>query len=141
VHSGTVQTTQGMALELQRAEGRLPRWMIGLGAAGSVATGILEGMRFGAGFALGAALAVLNYFWLHQAIEALFSAGQSRVPGRVVAKFALRYPLAIAGLYLVYKTGWVPFIAILAGLFVPVAAVLMEAVVQLSTGWRLTTDD
>ena len=132
----TIPTTPGAAPEFHRAEARLPRWMMGLSAAGTVVAGILEGARFGASFALGAALAMLNYFWMHQAIEALFSAGQARVPGRVVLKFAMRYPLAFAGIYLVYKTGWVPLMAILAGLFIPVAGVLMEAVVQLCTGWR-----
>jgi len=112
--------------------------MMGIAAAGTVVAGIIEGARFGAGFALGAALASLNYFWLHQAVEALFYAGQSRVPGRVVAKFALRYPLAIAGLYLVYKTGWLPFGALLIGLFVPVAGVLVVAILQLYYEWRET---
>jgi ATP synthase I chain len=110
--------------------------MLGLGAAAMLAGGVVEGPRFAAGLALGAALAVLNYYWLHQAIVALASTGQARVPRLVVAKFALRYPLAIAGLYLLYMTGWLPFAAILAGLFVPVAGVLAEAIVQISAGWR-----
>lgn len=112
--------------------------MTGLTVAGTVVAGAIEGVRFGAGLALGAALAILNYFWLHQAIAALFSAGRARVPASVIAKFALRYPLAIAGLYLVYKTGWLPFAAILFGLFVPVAGALVEAIVQLHYGWRET---
>jgi hypothetical protein len=80
---------------------------------------------------VGAGLSILNYFWLHQAIEALFDAGRARLPKRLVAKFVLRYPLAFAGVYLFYRTGWLPFRAILAGLFVPVAGVLIEAVFQI----------
>lgn len=134
----TIPTTQEAAPELHRAEARLPRWMMGIAVAGTVVAGMIEGARFGAGLALGAALAMLNYFWLHQAVEALFSAGQARVPRRVVAKFALRYPLAIAGLYLVYKTGWLPFASLVFGLFVPGAGVLVAAVLQLYYGWRET---
>lgn len=134
----TVRTTDRAIPELARAEARLPRWMMGLAAAGTLAVGAVEGPRFGASFALGAALAILNYHWLHQAIETLFAAGQTRVPRHVVAKFALRYPLLIAGLYVFYKTGWLPFGPVLVGLFVPVASVLVEAVLQLSEGWRET---
>jgi hypothetical protein len=51
-----------------------------------------------------------------------------------VAKFLIRYPAAF-GLVLVFiKTGWLPPMAILAGLFVPVAGVLIEAIIQLGEG-------
>ena len=123
-------------LDLARAEARLPRWMFAVAVLGVVAALVLQDWRFALGVALGAALAILNYHWLHQAVETLMRAGQSRVPRLVVAKFALRYPLAIAGLFLIYKTGWLPFTAILAGLFVPVAGVLIEAIAQICTGWR-----
>ena len=130
-----IPTRQAM-IDLARVEARLPRWMLGLGAAATVATGIILGPRFAAGLALGAALALVNYHWLHQAVVTLASAGEARVPRLMVAKFALRYPLAIAGLYLFYKTGWLPMMAIASGLFVPVAGVLAEAILQLASGWR-----
>ena len=135
MQGGTIQTRQAM-MDLARAEARLPRWMLGLGAAAALASVVLEGPRFAAGVALGAALALVNYRWLHQAVVTLTSAGQERVPRLMVAKFALRDPLAIAGLYLFYKTGWLPMMAIAAGLFVPVAGVLAEAILQLASGWR-----
>ena len=130
----TTETTQ--ALDLTQSEARLPRWMVGL--AGAVGAGILLSghVRFSAGFALGSGLAILNYLWLHQAVEALMSAGQARPARRVLAKFFLRYPLAFAGVYLFYKTGWLPVEAILAGLFVPVGGVLIEAMVLLRAGWK-----
>jgi len=64
------------------------------------------------------------------------SAGQARPARRVLAKFFLRYPLAFAGVYLFYKTGWLPVEAILAGLFVPVGGVLIEAMAVLRAGWK-----
>jgi hypothetical protein len=124
--------------ELARAEARLPRWMMACAIAGLLATLLRGQVRFAAGFALGAALAILNYYWLHQAVVALMAAGQSRLPKRLVAKFLIRYPLAFAGVLAFYWTGWLPFTAILAGFFVPVAGVLIEAVLQLREGLRQT---
>jgi ABC-type dipeptide/oligopeptide/nickel transport system permease component len=89
---------------------------------------------FAAGFGLGAALAILNYVWLHQAVAVLMTAGQSRPSKWVAAKFLARYPLMFAAVWFFYKTGWLPFTAILAGLFVPVAGVLIEGAVQIRKG-------
>jgi ATP synthase I subunit len=111
--------------------------MLAVAALGMVATGVTQGLGFALGLSLGAALAILNYYWLHQAIEALMGRGQARVPRLVLAKVVIRYPAAIAVLYLLYKSGWFSFPAILAGLFVPVAAVLVEGIVQICRGWRV----
>jgi ATP synthase I subunit len=119
---------------LTRAEARLPRWMAACAVVGVVAALAAGGVRPAAAFALGAALAVLNYRWLHQAVETIFGEDHTRVPRGVVAKFAVRYPLAFAAVYLFYRTGWLPFGAILAGLFVPVVGAIIEAVTQLATG-------
>ena len=112
--------------------------MAAVAVAATVAILAAGHARGGAGFALGASLAILNFRWLHQAISRLFAAGQTRVPRKVVAKFALRYPLAFAALYLFYWTGWLPFMAIVAGLFVPVAGILIEACFQIREGFRTT---
>lgn len=119
-----------------KAEARLLGWMLAWSALGSVASLIGWGTRGAGGFALGAALAILNYLWLHQAIVALMDAGRVRVPKRVLVKFILRFPLAIAGLYGLHKTGWLLFSGILAGLFVPVGGILVEAGIQIAGGLR-----
>jgi hypothetical protein len=123
-------------MDLAQTEARLPRWMVGLACAVTMGVLLSGYARFSAGFALGSALAILNYFWLHQAVEALTSAGEVRPPKRVLAKFFVRYPLAFAAVYLFYRTGWLPATAILAGLFVPVGGVLIEAVVLLRDGFK-----
>jgi len=124
------------APDLASAYARLPRWMLAIAAIATLAIAISGHGRFAIGFALGAALSILNFRWMKQAITSLFAAGQARVPRKVVAKFALRYPLAIAVLYLVYKVQWLPLTAMLTGLFVPVAGVLVEAAFQIRAGWR-----
>lgn len=131
-----VETIQ--APDLGRAEARLPRWMIALAIAGALAALVAGQAKAGAGFALGAALAILNYYWLHQTIEALMTAGQARLSKSVVAKFLIRYPLLFAVVWSFYRTRWLPFTAILAGFFVPVAGVLIEAIFQLREGLRRT---
>jgi hypothetical protein len=136
VQAETIQTQDPGALNLARAEARLPRWMFAVAIIAVLATGVTVGLPFALGLSLGAALSILNYFWLHQAIEALMHSGLSRVPHSVLAKVVIRYPAAILVLYLLYKSGWFSFTAILAGLFVPVAGILIEGVVQIVSGWR-----
>lgn len=128
--------TADPSLDLVRAQARLPWLMMGLGVVATLAVLVAGRFQFAAGFALGAALAILNFHWLHQTVGNLFAAGQVRLPGLVITKFILRYPLAFAALYLFYKTGWLPFAAILAGLFVPVGGILIEAVFQIREGLR-----
>lgn len=131
-----MQTEAIQASDLARAEARLPRWMMGSAAVVTVVLLAVGRARVAAGFAVGALVALLNYYWLHDAIQTVFNAGRARVPKLVVAKFVLRYPLVFAGVYCFYKTGWLPFAGILAGLFVPVAGVLVEAGWQIRKGLR-----
>lgn len=121
-----------------RAEARLPYWMAAAVVAATAV--ILAGghARWAAGFFLGGTLAILNYYWLRQAIVALFDTARVRVPRRLILKFVVRYPLAFGGVYLFFRTGWLPFGAVLAGLFVPTAGVVMEAVIQVGSGLRST---
>ena len=124
------------ATDLARAEARLPRWMASCAGVGLLAALVSGRAYFAAGFGVGAALAILSYLWLHQAVEVLMSAGRSRPSKRIVAKFLIRYPLAFAAVWLFYKTGWLPFMAIMTGFFVPVAGVLIEGTFQLAAGLR-----
>ena len=68
-------------------------------------------------------------------------AARVRVPRMVVLKFLVRYPLAFAGIYVVYRIGWLPLAAIMTGLFVPVAGILIEATFQLREALRGTEGD
>jgi hypothetical protein len=122
--------------ELVRAEARLPWWMTGCTVAGTLVALLGVGTRFAVGVAFGGALAVLNYCWLHQIVAALVATARPRLGTLDVLKFAVRFPLAFAAIYLFYRTGWLPFTAVLAGLFVPCVGVLIECVAQVSQGWR-----
>ncbi len=123
---------------LAQAEARLPRWMVTCAVAATLGALLCGQPRFAAGLALGSALGILNYFWLHQAVDALMSAGQPRVSWLLIAKILARYPFALGAVMVFYWSGWLPFLAVLAGLFVPTAGVLIEALVQLREGFRTT---
>jgi len=127
-------TETNQTQELARAEARLPRWMAFCGCLALVAMALCRQFMFALGFALGAGLGMLNYYWLREAVETLARAGQSRIPKLVVLKFLLRYPLAFGLVFFFFKTGWLPPMSILAGLFVPVVGLLIEAIIQLGNG-------
>jgi hypothetical protein len=121
---------------LPGAEARLLRWMM-LCAGAVVTVMLVRGLVSSAvGFALGAALAILSYCWLHDSVSALMSAAHARIPKTLIFKLLVRYPLAFGAVYVFYRTGWLPFTAVLAGLFVPVAGALIEAVIQVRDGFR-----
>ena len=120
----------------EQAEARLPRWMMAVAAGAALAALAAGEPRFAAGLVLGSGLGLVNYFWLHEAVEHLMTAGQERLPRLLIAKFILRYPLAFGGVYLLYRTGWVSVAGLFAGLFVPVGGVLVEAVLQIREGLR-----
>jgi hypothetical protein len=129
-----MQTETIQIPDLARAEARLPRWMVLCGVLALIVILVFRQVLIAAGFALGAALGILNYYWLHEAVGALAKAGESRVPKLLLAKFLIRYPLAFGLVIFFFKTRWLPPMAILAGLFVPVAGILIEAIVQIGDG-------
>ena len=129
-----MQTETIQIPDLARAEARLPRWMVLCGLVALVVMLVFRQVLIAGGFALGAALGILNYYWLHEVVGALARAGQARIPKLLVAKFLIRYPLAFGLVIFFFKTGWLPPMSVLAGLFVPVAGIFVEAIVQLGDG-------
>lgn len=121
---------------LDKAEARLPRWMAGFAAAGIVTALWLGGIRVSAGFALGAAVAILGYSWLHKAVVSLMDAGRVQPSRLTLGKLLVRYPLAIAVIFVFYHENWLPFEAVLTGLFVPMAGALAESLFQISSALR-----
>lgn len=115
---------------------RLPRWIAGVSAA-TVIGSLLAGQgRFAAGLALGCGVALVGYWWLHRGIRAAFDSGSARAPLGVFVRLALRYPVAIGAVLLFDRTGWLPARAVMAGLFAPVAGVLIECAVLAAQSLR-----
>jgi ATP synthase I chain len=119
----------------ESAERRIEYLTAAIGAAGSAVAVLFWGVRAGVWFAAGAALSWLNFRWMKQGIAALarLSAAHAgsekvRVPRTVYAKFIGRYVLLIVVAYVILRNFEFAVVSLMAGLFVVVAAVLVEMV-------------
>ena len=111
-------------------ERRLLGWMIVLGAAATLVVAALWHVTFAAGIATGAAIAILGYVWLLEALSAALGSEAARFTKGLVIKLVIRYPILVGVLYLFYRTKWLPVEAVLAGLFVPLAGGVVECLYQ-----------
>ena len=115
------------------AERRIWRFQLVLAGIGTAGAGWLTGWGGAAGFAVGAAVSSLNFLWLKQAVDALAAkaTGAETAAARkkqkvLVWKFVGRYLLIAVAAYAILKhTAW-DIRALLAGLFLFVAAILVE---------------
>jgi len=127
------------------AEHRIEWMTVAFGLAGAAFVLLRWGWRPGAGVALGAALAWLNFRWLKQGVSALvkLSTAQAdsehpRVPMAVYVKFFGRFALLLVAVYVILSRSWLPVAAVFGGLFAVVAAVMIELMWELARGWRET---
>jgi hypothetical protein len=120
------------------AERRIWRFQLVLAAAGTAGAAWLAGAGGAAGFAVGAAVSSLNFLWLKQAVDAVAdkATGAETLAARkkrkaLVWKFVGRYLLIAAAAYAILRyTAW-DIRALLAGLFLFVAAILAEIVFEI----------
>jgi len=120
------------------AERRIEYVTLGIGAVATIGALFWAGIRAGAGVAVGAILAWLNYRWLKQGVGALAGLAKAqtgalrvRVPRSVYFKFIGRYVLLILVAYVILTRFAVPAASLLAGFGSLVFAVLGEIVWQL----------
>ena len=96
-------------------------------ALGVLAACVLAEWKFALGLAIGGALALLNYKWLHSSLKDILSAGSSKAPPGTMMMFAARWLVIAIVIYGASLTGFIKPIAMLVGLFAPAIAVVMEA--------------
>jgi hypothetical protein len=122
------------------ALGRISRLMVVLALALSAASWWHYGWRIALGFACGSAVAYLNFHWLKRVVSALADratqSGQTQSSQGVVLRFLLRYVLMALGAYVIFTVSRASLYGLLAGLFLPVAAIACEAAYEL--GMALT---
>jgi hypothetical protein len=126
------------------AERRIEYLTIAIGVIASLAVAVHWGMKSGAGLGAGAVLSWINYRWMKQGVNALAKlstaqagAEKARVPPSVYFKFIGRYALLIVVAYVILRGFSLPAASVLAGLFVVVAAVIVELIGQLFRGGPL----
>jgi hypothetical protein len=114
----------------ERALERIARAAFAIGAGGVIAVTLWKGWTWGVGFAIGAVASWLNFRLLKQIVDAL---GRTRpVRKRLVMMAGLRYALLGGGAYVILHYSPVSVTAALLGLFVAVAAVIVEICVELA---------
>ncbi|MGH9546115.1 MAG: ATP synthase subunit I [Terriglobales bacterium] len=110
---------------------RISRFMLVLALALSAAAWWRYGWRMMLGFACGCAVAYLNFHWLKRVVTALgdraTQSGQTQSSAGVVLRFLLRYVLMGLGAYVIFTLSPASLYGLLAGLFLPVAAIACEA--------------
>lgn len=110
-------------------------WVLGCSLAGAIGTAIAVSPAWGAGFAFGAFLSWLNLRLIRSGADALGRAARNqkirraRWAGR--GRFWLGLAVAAAGLYAIFVLRWVPWQAVLAGLFAAFAGVFLFAIGEL----------
>ena len=110
---------------------RIRHFMAALGLALSVAAWWKFGMRPAVGFAVGCAIAYVNFYWLKRVIvgfvDRAAGAAVSQSGQGIVSRFLLRYVLMAVGAYVILTVSPASLNGLLAGLFLPVGAIACEA--------------
>ena len=119
---------------VENAIRRIFRLLVALTVAGCAAEWIANGWQWGLGFLVGAAAAFINFRLLKRLVYALGQAAGNS-PGHPKMRFAvilgLRYLLLGLAGYAILSYSELSLAAALTGLFVPVAAVIIEIVFEL----------
>ena len=113
----------------EQALARIGKAMIAIAAGGLIVASAWGGWTYGVGFALGGAVSWLNFRWLKQIVEALGATRPTRK--RVAVLAGMRYALLGGGAYVILRYSPVSLTAALIGLFVSVAAVIVEICFEL----------
>jgi hypothetical protein len=112
-----------------RALRRIGRTMWLLAAAGAIGLTVWRGWTWGVGWLIGSALSALNFRWMKQMADGL---GREGAKPRKAVFLGMRYLLLGGGLYVILKFTAISVPAALAGLFLLVAAVLLEILFELA---------
>jgi hypothetical protein len=118
------------------ALGRIRLLMLVLGLGGLAIALWRFGWWTALGVFLGCAIAYLNFHWLKSAVAGLadrVSSGNAQSGAGIVARFLLRYVLLGIAAYATLTGFPASLRGLFAGLFLPVAAILCEAVYELYT--------
>lgn len=114
-------------IDSQAVERRVWRNILAVLACAILAAAIFADLHFLLGLILGGGLALLNYRWLHSSLRAILGTGSSHAPPGTSMKFIVRWLLIATLGWAANRTGYFDAVGILAGLFAPAAAVMIEA--------------
>src|ERR1035441_8842603 len=124
-------------LWMDRAVARIWKLIWAIGAAGAVALVAWRGWWWGAGWVIGTAVSALNFRWLKQLVLAI---GAEAAKPRKAVFLGMRYVLLGGGAYVILRFSAISLPAALSGLFVSVAAVIVEILLELAYARNGTVD-
>ncbi len=114
---------------------RIRHFMAALAPLLIAATWWKFGTRAAVGFAFGCAIAYVNFYWLKRVISSFADRATGAAPSGsgqgIVSRFLLRYVLMAIGAYAILAVSPASLNGLLAGLFLPVAAIACEAAYEL----------
>jgi len=114
---------------------RIRHFMAVLGPLSTAAAWWKFGLRSALGFAFGCVIAYINFYWLKRVISGFADhatgATMPRSGQGIVFRFLLRYVLMAVGAYVILTVSPASLNGLLAGLFLPVAAIACEALYEL----------
>ncbi len=113
------------------ALGRIRNFMLILAPVFVAIAGLKYGVRPALGMAIGCAIAYVNFYWLKRVVSGFVdrAAGSETTQSGdgIVMRFVLRYILMAAAAYVILSVSPASLGGLLAGLFLPVAAIACEA--------------
>jgi hypothetical protein len=117
---------------LDRAYPRMVRIAVLLGLVGTIVAFVGFPVAASVGFAVGSAVTILNFVWLHQAAEALIGRmlSHSKTAGsrfRITLGFVGRYTLVGLIAYAIFQSSAYAFYGFLVALPLPIVAAMCEA--------------
>ena len=114
---------------------RIRRAMLVVGILAPLVAWLWLGWRIAAGLACGCGIAYVNFEWLVNSVEGMAermaNQGNPRSGQGIVGRFLLRYVLMGVGAYVILSVSPTSLYGLLAGLFLPVAAIAWEAAYEL----------
>jgi len=114
---------------------RIRRVMVVLAVGLTAAAWWRLGLRPAVGFASGCVIAYVNFYWLKRVVSGFADRATGAMGSRsgmgIVSRFLLRYALMAVGAYVILTVSPASLNGLLAGLFLPVAAIACEAVYEL----------
>ncbi|HXJ90039.1 MAG TPA: ATP synthase subunit I [Candidatus Binatia bacterium] len=117
---------------------RIRNFMLILAPAICLGAWIRFGWRAAAGLLLGCIIAHLNFQWLKNGVSGLAdkvtNSGKRQSGKGIVARFLLRYALLGLSAYAILTSFPASLAGLFAGLFLPVGAIVCEAIYELYAG-------
>jgi ATP synthase I chain len=119
---------------------RIRGFMLGVAAVSVPACWVRYGAPVGLGMAGGCAIAWLNFYWLKRVVtgfaDRVSAQGAAQPSSGLVLRFFLRHLLMAMGAYVIFRFSPASVYGLFAGLFLPVAGIVCEAVYEAYAGLR-----